>query len=117
MASPGLLASQVDEVQYGLDEGPCLASLRTGQVVRIDDLAGPPRRRADRDRNHRQPAPAATIYPTWLTPADAGDLTAWLPVELNRPDVSGDEAMADPDLPGRGLRAPGSPVRGRTWQG
>ena len=39
VASSDLLASQVDEVQYGLDEGPCLASLRTGQVVRIDDLA------------------------------------------------------------------------------
>jgi hypothetical protein len=39
VASSDLLASQVDELQYGLDEGPCLASLRTGQVVRIDDLA------------------------------------------------------------------------------
>ena len=39
VASSDGLASQVDELQYGLDEGPCLASLRTGQVVRIDDLA------------------------------------------------------------------------------
>src|SRR3954462_10987253 len=32
-------ASQVDEIQYGHDEGPCLRSLATGQVVVIDDLA------------------------------------------------------------------------------
>jgi hypothetical protein len=115
MASSDLLASQVDEVQYGLDEGPCLASLRSGQVVQIDDLAGPPRRRADRDRNHRRPAPAATIYPTWLTPADAGDLTAWLPVELI--GRTGRMCQATRPWPTRICpaavsRAPGSPARG-----
>lgn len=32
-------AAQVDEIQYGTDEGPCLDALRTGTVVRVDDLA------------------------------------------------------------------------------
>jgi GAF domain-containing protein len=39
VASSGPLALQMDEIQYGLDHGPCLASLRTGQENRIDDLA------------------------------------------------------------------------------
>jgi GAF domain-containing protein len=32
------LAAQVDEIQYGTDEGPCLDALRTGTVVQVDDL-------------------------------------------------------------------------------
>jgi GAF domain-containing protein len=39
VASSGPLALQMDEIQYGLDHGPCLASIRTGQENRIDDLA------------------------------------------------------------------------------
>jgi GAF domain-containing protein len=34
------LASEVDEVQYQLDEGPCLHAMRTGDRVSIDDTAG-----------------------------------------------------------------------------
>ena len=33
------LASQVDELQYRLGDGPCLHALRQGSVVRIDDTA------------------------------------------------------------------------------
>jgi GAF domain-containing protein len=32
------LAAQVDEIQYGADEGPCLDSLRKGVVVQVDDF-------------------------------------------------------------------------------
>ena len=39
VASTDALAAQVDEVQYGLDQGPCLHALRTGTTVYIQDLA------------------------------------------------------------------------------
>src|SRR5580700_12172246 len=39
VASTDALAAQVDEVQYGLDQGPCLHALRTGTQVSIEDLA------------------------------------------------------------------------------
>lgn len=34
------LAVQLDEIQYGADEGPCLDALRGGVVTQIDDLGG-----------------------------------------------------------------------------
>jgi hypothetical protein len=39
VASSNDLAARVDEIQYGTDEGPCLDALRTGTVVRVDDLS------------------------------------------------------------------------------
>jgi GAF domain-containing protein len=33
------VAARVDEVQYELDDGPCLHAMRDGQVVRIEDTA------------------------------------------------------------------------------
>jgi len=39
VASSDLRASQVDEIQYQHDNGPCLASLDSGETVLIDDLA------------------------------------------------------------------------------
>jgi GAF domain-containing protein len=38
VATSDTLAAQVDEVQYGRDQGPCLDSLRQGIVVQVDDL-------------------------------------------------------------------------------
>ena len=38
VASSDVTAAQVDEVQYRLDQGPCLHSIRAGEHVRIDDL-------------------------------------------------------------------------------
>ncbi|MGY1606757.1 MULTISPECIES: GAF domain-containing protein [unclassified Geodermatophilus] len=40
MAATSELATQADALQYSLDEGPCLTAWRTGQLVRIDDVAG-----------------------------------------------------------------------------
>jgi GAF domain-containing protein len=39
VASTDALAAEVDEVQYGLDQGPCLHALRSGTLVSIEDLA------------------------------------------------------------------------------
>jgi GAF domain-containing protein len=39
VASSDAVAAQVDELQYGIDQGPCLSALRTGRQVRIDDVA------------------------------------------------------------------------------
>ncbi len=39
VASSDELAARLDEVQYGQDEGPCLHTLRTGEVTVVDDLA------------------------------------------------------------------------------
>src|SRR6266853_1879835 len=33
------LASEIDEVQYQLDDGPCLHAMRSGDQVGIDDTA------------------------------------------------------------------------------
>lgn len=38
VASTDPLADQVDEVQYGEDQGPCLQTLSTGEVVSVADL-------------------------------------------------------------------------------
>ena len=35
VASTDALAAQVDEVQYGLDQGPCLHALGTGAQVHL----------------------------------------------------------------------------------
>jgi GAF domain-containing protein len=43
VASSDELAATVDEVQYGIDKGPCLHAMRTGEVVHIPDTAGEPR--------------------------------------------------------------------------
>jgi GAF domain-containing protein len=39
VASSDAVASQVDELQYGLSQGPCLTSLRAGGEIRVDDMA------------------------------------------------------------------------------
>ncbi|MDP9428137.1 MAG: GAF and ANTAR domain-containing protein [Actinomycetota bacterium] len=39
VASTGPLADRADGRQYEMDTGPCLESLRTGTVVRVDDMA------------------------------------------------------------------------------
>jgi GAF domain-containing protein len=51
VASSDSRASQVDEIQYGHNDGPCLHSLATGEVVVVDDLA-----QDDRWGGYRMPA-------------------------------------------------------------
>jgi GAF domain-containing protein len=51
VASSDARASQVDEIQYGYDEGPCLHTLATGETTVVDDLAAD-----DRWGDYRMPA-------------------------------------------------------------
>jgi GAF domain-containing protein len=39
VATNGQLAANLDEIQYGKGEGPCLRALRTGEVIMVDDLS------------------------------------------------------------------------------
>lgn len=39
VASTGPLADRADERQYEVDTGPCLESMRTGTVIRVEDMA------------------------------------------------------------------------------
>jgi GAF domain-containing protein len=50
VATSNDMAAQVDEIQYGTDEGPCLDALRSGTVVQVDDLGQ--EERWDRYRPH-----------------------------------------------------------------
>jgi GAF domain-containing protein len=50
VANSSPLAAQVDEIQYGADQGPCLDTLRSGHIVQVDDLPGD--QRWDRYRPH-----------------------------------------------------------------
>ncbi|MFY1691246.1 GAF and ANTAR domain-containing protein [Plantactinospora sp. WMMB782] len=38
VAASDPLAAQIDEIQYGTDQGPCLDSLRGGILLQVDDL-------------------------------------------------------------------------------
>jgi GAF domain-containing protein len=49
-ATSNELAAQVDELQYGTDQGPCLEAMRSGVVVEVDDLSQD--ERWDRYRPH-----------------------------------------------------------------
>ena len=43
VASSDTFAAQLDEVQYGIENGPCLSAMRNGQVVHVADTAAEPR--------------------------------------------------------------------------
>jgi GAF domain-containing protein len=43
VGSSDTLAAQLDEVQYGIDKGPCLHAMRSGELVSVADTAGEPR--------------------------------------------------------------------------
>ncbi|MFG2602786.1 GAF and ANTAR domain-containing protein [Streptomyces sp. NPDC048514] len=40
VVNAGVAAPELDEKQYGLDDGPCLQSLRTGEEVVVGDMIG-----------------------------------------------------------------------------
>jgi GAF domain-containing protein len=60
-------ADQVDEVQYQHDEGPCLTSLDTGEVVHVEDLVDD-----DRWGEYRTRALAHGVRSSLSLPLDTG---------------------------------------------
>jgi GAF domain-containing protein len=68
VASSDALANQVDEIQYGRAQGPCLTSLDTGDVVLIDDLVDD-----DRWSGYRDPALAHGIRSSLSLPLRGND--------------------------------------------
>ncbi|HEY0816621.1 MAG TPA: GAF and ANTAR domain-containing protein [Pseudonocardia sp.] len=66
VASSDERASQVDEIQYSHDRGPCLTSLANGQVVRIEDLAAD-----DRWPDYQTPALAHGVRSSLSQPLHA----------------------------------------------
>ena len=73
VASSDTRASQVDEIQYGHHEGPCLRSMGTGQVVVVEDLATD-----DRWSDYQMPALAHGVRSSLSLPllADGGVMGA-----------------------------------------
>jgi transcriptional regulator with GAF, ATPase, and Fis domain len=61
-------ASQVDEIQYAHDEGPCLRSMADGRMVVVDDLA-----HDDRWNGYRMPALGHGVRSSLSLPLRAGD--------------------------------------------
>lgn len=68
VANSDLRAGQVDEIQYGFHEGPCLTALSTGEVVLIEDLAQDHRWDA-----YRLPALGHGVRSSLSLPLSAGD--------------------------------------------
>jgi putative methionine-R-sulfoxide reductase with GAF domain len=64
----GELALRADERQYELDDGPCLQSLRTGEVVSVPDMA-----HEDRWGPYPQRAVAAGVRSSLSLPLVAGE--------------------------------------------
>jgi len=61
-------AAQLDEAQYGHDDGPCLTAMRAGKIVLVEDLAGD-----DRSIPYRPRALALGVRSSLSLPLDGGD--------------------------------------------
>lgn len=68
VASSDARAAQLDEMQYGPDQGPCLTAMRAGKVVVIDDMAGD-----DRFSGYRLRALALGAQSSMSLPLTGGD--------------------------------------------
>jgi GAF domain-containing protein len=85
VSSSDTRASQVDEIQYGHDEGPCLHALHTGQVVVVDDLAAD-----DRWGAYQMPALAHGIRSSLSLPLRTnGDVIGALNIYASTPHAFG----------------------------
>lgn len=71
------LAGVMDEVQYKLDQGPCLQALSTGQVVIIDDV-GTEQRFGDYTTHAREHKALSSVsIPLWVAGTSVGALNSY----------------------------------------
>jgi GAF domain-containing protein len=91
VASSDERAGQVDEIQYGHDQGPCLTSLATGEVVLIDDLA-----EDDRWDAYQLPALAHGVRSSLSLPLHRdGKAIGALNIYATRPHAFGEQEQLD----------------------
>lgn len=74
------LAAEVDEIQYGLGDGPCLESMRAGVMVRIGDTATEPRWTGFCERAAQRGVRATLSLPLVADGEPAGALNLYAPV-------------------------------------
>jgi GAF domain-containing protein len=84
VASSDARASQVDEIQYGHQQGPCLHTLATGEEVVIDDLA------ADNRWDYQMPALRHGVRSSLSLPLHAeGQVISALNIYASQPHAFG----------------------------
>lgn len=76
-AASGDLATQVDELQYETDEGPCLDALRLGEVVPVDDLVKDSRWPCYRPRAVAYGIASSLSVPLYVEGASVGALNLY----------------------------------------
>jgi GAF domain-containing protein len=107
VASSDARASQVDEIQYGHHEGPCLHSLHTGETVVVDDLATD-----DRWGGYQMPALGHGIRSSLSSPLRADHVMGAMNVYAFEPHAFGpQEQLAAARFAGEASRALALAVR------
>ena len=77
VASSDERAEQVDEVQYGADQGPCLETLETGAVIDVADLAADARWEAYRPHALEHGVRSSLSFPLTVDGATVGALNLY----------------------------------------
>jgi GAF domain-containing protein len=77
VASSDERARAVDEIQYGVGAGPCLEALRTGAVVRVDDLATDERWGSYRDQALHAGVRSSVSFPLTVAGRSVGALNVY----------------------------------------
>ena len=99
VAATSSLASQADEIQYGRGQGPCLHSLRTGEVVHVPDLAADERWNDYRIHALTQGVRSSLSLPLFIGEQSVGALNIYtdvvhefIPDEIERVRAFADQA-------------------------
>jgi GAF domain-containing protein len=90
-------AHAMDEIQYDVDDGPCLTCLRTGEVVRVDDIPEDPRWPAFSRRGREAGAGCSVSVPMIIDGRSVGALNLYSkePHTLTHTDRTRAQQFAD----------------------